>query len=151
MKLIFVLFLFQLTGLVEAQNKEDKISRLDERCAEIIRQLSNCTNTVEVSHNFGVRVRHVCLGTIQVIALKVQQDRILKKVIWILEKDQLIYAQQEWLNVKSNQLTDSQKFYLENKSLIAWLNNKTLVDMNSADFKTTEKELLDYVPNLLKQ
>ena len=72
-------------------------------------------------------------------------------MIWILEENRLIFAGQEWLNVKTNRIVDIQKFYLENQSLIGWLTNNSFVASNSVAFTETAKELQDYIPKLLKQ
>ncbi len=151
MRLLYTLLLFQLTINIHAQKVDDRIQKIDEHCNQIIRQLSTCSHSVVMSDSQGNRINYACFGTTKVITIKVQQDSILKNVIWILEENRLIFAGQEWLNVKTNRIVDIQKFYLENQSLIGWLTNNSFVASNSVAFTETAKELQDYIPKLLKQ
>ena len=71
-----------------------------------------------------------------------------KNVEWYFNNGLLIYSMQLWIDVKTKDTLDYERYYLSNERFIAWFKFDKPVERNSVVFKKLAYRMRDYIGDL---
>ena len=145
-----------MTGLLLIQvacvkPDEKKMLDIDKLKENIKNNLSSLKMVEKYKDRFCYRNAYFNNNDLQLITVCFKDRQIDKNVEWYFIKGQLIYSEQTWTIREAKQVINNEKFYINDRHLIAWLktDNKP-VDKTSQEFKVFESKLVEYGDELIK-
>lgn len=155
MKRIFLTVLISITICVVSysQNFDILLTSTDtlqqiKDIEKIAQSINNNIKTFQMIELFrdslSFRDVYVKDNVLQLIKVHFIENKIEKNVDWYFQNEKLIYAESIWINIDTKKTVSHLKCYFNNLHMIAWLNEGKYVNSNSPEFKTREKQLVDY-------
>jgi hypothetical protein len=82
---------------------------------------------------------------VQFIAVHQREKGVQKNVEWFYVNDSLVYAESNWINIRSLKSVKNEKLYLQKGHLVVWMNSQNVpAETSSADFREMDKSLAAY-------
>jgi hypothetical protein len=150
-----LLILFTIISICTfSQTESAKMSTIDKTRNSIKSNIDKYTKTAATYDTSGYRYVYkdgnkVCMIMVDYRDMRVPGTYIDKKVEWYFSNDQLIYSQQVWVDLKTNEIVDNEKFYLNNNHLFSWIQtDNTAADTTSPQFKYLDSQFSAYSKHL---
>ncbi len=140
-----------LDGLYVKSN-EEQIVAIDTMVQEIKTNLNNYTKSKAFKDSTSSSDFFLQENELKLVILKTNNDNIEKRVSWYFADRRLIFAEQIWIDNKTNALVDHEEFYQGMGRLLAWIKtDKTKEDPTSKDFKYIQDGLLTQADILIAE
>ena len=142
---------------VNSQTINQQIADVDKIRIEIKNNLDNYQKIDSFKDSTGYRYEYKMDSELILIMIEYKDRRdpekyISKKVEWYFSNGYLIYSEQSWTDIATSKLVDSQKCYLNDQHMFAWIKfeNET-VDNTTQEFKAMDAQLVAYGIKLIEQ
>lgn len=146
---IFLTFLFCISSPIKCQ--ESEINLINSKVEKIKSDTLNCVKAIK-RFDKDYKITYTCNNKNAIVILTAFDAEIQKNVLWIYENELLIYADQFWFNSLTGTVINSEKFYLKNNSLIAWIDSdNSFVDTSSEKFANTGKDIINFATKQIKK
>lgn len=151
MKNLITLSVALLSLIIVVNAANNNIRQVTELKRQIDSEIINYTKIEEIKNDSCSKDLFLEDGMLKLVLVTVNEGDILKTVSWYFNNDQIIYAEQWWMNEIDNIVYNSEKLYVFDNQLVAW--EKTgngWQDENSAEFKETERKIIEYSATILE-
>lgn len=147
---IFFIVLVYSIGLY-AQADKQILLKIDNIKNSIEHNKASCLKT-EKTDSGGCKYIYTKNHVLQMVMVDYKEQNIDKKVEWYFANRQLVYAEQTWTNMVSKKPVDTEKVYLNNGHIIAWLDgqNKEL-EADAEKINAYDVLLAAYADHLVKE
>jgi hypothetical protein len=140
---------FAIIQGVYSQTETEKIANIEKATKETQNNLGKYLKDEQVKDSTGNRYVYKEGNELKLITVYYRDTDANKNVEWYFSNGEFIYTQTIWTDKTTNKVINSEKCYLKDGQLIAWINNDKLLDTTSLDFKSTEAALLAYGKKLI--
>lgn len=135
-----------------AFSQSERTSHIDQTVKKISSSINDYKKTETVYDSVSQKTVYSKNNVVKLIRVKHIEEGIEKTVSWYFNDKQLIFSEQNWLNIKSDLVIDHEIFYMDNGRLISWINTDDMaVSEESTEFKKTDAALSAYGVMLLEK
>lgn len=155
---IIILFLYQVViSQVILKPYKEQIADIDKKRQEIRNNISNYRQTQNHTDSNGYSYVYKQDTALKLIMIEYKDRRdtgkyIDKKVEWYFSNGHLIYSEQIWTDIATGKLVDNQKFYLDDRHMIAWIKfDNEAIDITSQEFIDIDAKVVLYGKKLMEK
>jgi hypothetical protein len=157
MKKFFILITLFFVRNIYAQmaptleKSDPQIIAIDKTVGDIKNNINSFRKVERKADSTGYDRGYFLKSELQMVATYYKDTATEKHGEWYFENGQFIYSTELWLDVKTKDTIDYERFYLRNEHLIAWFKFDQPVDRNTVVFKKLNVRMSDYIAVLKKE
>lgn len=133
------------------QKGDPQIIAIDKTVGEIKNSINSFRKVERKADSTGYDRGYFLKDELQMVATYYKDTATEKHGEWYFQNGKFIYSMELWLDVKTKDTIDYERFYLSNEHLIAWFKFDQSVDRNTVAFKKLNVRMSDYIAVLKRE
>ena len=152
MKSIQIILFCFWTLTLSAQTTDTVIHKIERTKSEIEKRKTSLKQKEIILNKEESKIAYFNEDNLELISVRQIETNINKSVNWYFKGGVLMLSKTNWVDQKTNKIIKSEKQYLNNGHLIAWINSDNkFVDNNGPEFIKLDNELAEYGQKILNE
>lgn len=151
MAIVFLVMSIDAQQSSTLQKDDPQIMAIDKTKDEIKGNINSYKQVERKADSTGYDRGYFLKDELQLVTTYYKDTATEKHAEWYFQNGQFIFSMELWLDVKTKDTIDYERFYLSNERLIAWFKFDQPVDRNAVVFKKLNVRMSDYVAVLKKE
>ena len=127
---------------------KEQLDAIDKAAEEIKNNIGSYQKKEKFKDSTGYRSAYYNGKELQLVSSFYHDTVTEKHVDWYFQNSRLIFSVQLWIDKKTKDTLDYERYYLSNEQLIAWFKFNQLVERNTVLFKKLNYRMQDYIYDL---